>query len=176
MTEQALKALQENSGKILGFGVGLVLIGLLAIGNAATTTVLFTVMVGFCALAAGVLQGLHCLRSRVWGVQIVSAIVLTAFGLLVLTKVTEGVVTLTALLALFFVVQGAQKISFALKLKPMRNWNYLLYSGIAALLLGLLLLFKMPEWALGLMIGIDLVFGGWSLVLVAMAVRASKPT
>ncbi len=47
-------------------------------------------------------------------------------------------------------------------------------SGVAGLLIGILVLAKFPssaDWAIGLLVGIDLIFAGWTLTSVALVGR-----
>jgi uncharacterized membrane protein HdeD (DUF308 family) len=88
-------------------------------------------------------------------------------------------VTLTALLGIYFLIMGATRVTVAFLGRGRPNSGLVGLSGIAGLLVGILILAKLPEssdWAIGLLVGIDLIFAGWTLVSVAMVGRdISRP-
>jgi uncharacterized membrane protein HdeD (DUF308 family) len=58
----------------------------------------------------------------------------------------------------------------------MANWGWVMFSGVMSLLLALMILLKLPSsaaWALGLLVGIEMLFAGWSSVMLGMAVKAA---
>jgi uncharacterized membrane protein HdeD (DUF308 family) len=88
----------------------------------------------------------------------------------------QGTLSLTAVLIAFLLVEGALTIMYALehRSRPSGRWGWMLASGILDLLLGILLLAGLPGtalWALGLLIGINMLFGGWALVFMALHAR-----
>jgi uncharacterized membrane protein HdeD (DUF308 family) len=98
-------------------------------------------------------------------------------GYLFLTQPLDGILTLTLLMTLFFTLEGLSKISFAFMMRPMAHWGYVLFSGITALLLAVVVWMGWPgtaEWLLGLLFGINLFFGGWSLVNISLRYKDSQ--
>jgi uncharacterized membrane protein HdeD (DUF308 family) len=88
-----------------------------------------------------------------------------------------GLVTLAILLAILFAAEGIMEIIMAYRVHPTEGWGWLLLSGIAALAVGILIALGLPSsatWALGLLVGINLLFSGWSYVFLALAGRKSK--
>ena len=89
----------------------------------------------------------------------------------------EGVLALTLLLAAFLLVQGVFQIVAAYRIRPGRSWGWMLASGIATLILGVLIWLGWPGaalWIIGLLVGIHLLFSGFSLVMLALAARRSE--
>jgi uncharacterized membrane protein HdeD (DUF308 family) len=87
----------------------------------------------------------------------------------------RGVLTLTLVLATFFLAEGAAKIMMAVQLRSTPKWGWLLVSGLLALLLGVLIWVEFPStaaWVLGVLLGIDLLFSGVVLVMLALAYRS----
>ena len=87
-----------------------------------------------------------------------------------------GVLTLTLLLITFFIIEGAASIMFALEHKRELSgrWGWMLASGIVDLILAAIILAGLPgtaAWALGLLVGINLVFGGTALIGMALHAR-----
>jgi uncharacterized membrane protein HdeD (DUF308 family) len=87
-------------------------------------------------------------------------------GLLLLLFPAQGVLTLTVILVVVFLIQGMAEITAALQNRNRRSWVWLLVSGIASFVVALILLFGLPgtaNWAIGLLVGINLLFTGFSL-------------
>jgi uncharacterized membrane protein HdeD (DUF308 family) len=84
---------------------------------------------------------------------------------------------LAILLAILFVAEGIMEIIMAFRVHPSDGRIWLLLSGIAALVVGVLIFLGLPSsagWALGLLVGINLLFSGWSYVFLAMSGRKAK--
>ena len=105
--------------------------------------------------------------------SLLSAIVGIVAGVLLLGWPAQGVFSLTSVLIAFLLVEGAITIFYALEHRsgPVR-WGYMLASGIVDLILGIILFAGLPgtaTWAIGLLIGINMFFGGWALILMALS-------
>ena len=97
-------------------------------------------------------------------------------GLLLLAYPLTGVFTLTLFLAAFFLAEGVFKLIHAFRMRPAARWGWIVFSGVISLILGFLVLAGLPLtafWAIGLVVGIDLIFGGWSIIMLSMAVRSA---
>jgi uncharacterized membrane protein HdeD (DUF308 family) len=91
-----------------------------------------------------------------------------------------GVLTLTLLLIVFFVIEGVASIMFALEHQRELSgrWGWMLASGIVDLVLAVIILSGLPvtaAWALGLLVGINMLFGGWALIVMALYARNVDP-
>jgi uncharacterized membrane protein HdeD (DUF308 family) len=90
------------------------------------------------------------------------------------------VFTLTAVLIAFLVVEGIVSIFYAIEHRnaASAHWGWMLVSGLIDLVLAGLLFSGLPGsavWAVGLIVGINLIFGGWSLIAMALAARGNPP-
>lgn len=86
----------------------------------------------------------------------------------------EGVIVLTILLSLVFIFQGAVEISEAWKRRPGLGWGWLMFSGVVSLLAGILIYLDLPSsavWALGLMVGINLISSGMYFLAMGGVIR-----
>jgi len=95
-------------------------------------------------------------------------------GLLVIAHPLAGLKFLTLLLIAYFVVEGLVQIAHAFSLRPISGWGWTLFSGIVSLLLGIMLWRQWPlsgAWAVGVLIGVRILFTGWSMVALGMAGR-----
>jgi uncharacterized membrane protein HdeD (DUF308 family) len=87
-----------------------------------------------------------------------------------------GLVMMPLLLLAFFVLEGIATIMFALdhRREPSGRWGWMLASGIIDLSLAAVILIGLPAtstWAIGLIIGINLIFGGVAMIGMALAAR-----
>jgi len=92
----------------------------------------------------------------------------------------SGVVTLTLVLIVFFTIEGVASIMFALEHKGELSgrWGWMLASGIIDLILAAIILAGLPgtaAWALGLLVGINMLFGGSALIGMALHARDVDP-
>jgi len=96
-------------------------------------------------------------------------------GLILILRPLPGVLTLTMVLIIFFIVEGIVSILAAIQHRNhLRSWGWVLFSGIIDLLLAFLIWDGWPssaEWAIGLLVGINMLFFGLSLVMTALAAR-----
>jgi len=85
-----------------------------------------------------------------------------------------ALLSLTILLAAYFFVAGIFEIVFAFQLKPEKGWGWMLTSGAMSLLLGIMIWRQWPvsgAWAIGILVGIKLLFAGMTMISVGSAAR-----
>jgi uncharacterized membrane protein HdeD (DUF308 family) len=165
-------------------GIGLVILGVLALLAPAIASVAAAVFFGWLLLVSGILGLIATLRARrvagFWW-SLLSAMVGVVAGALLLAWPLQGTMSLTAVLIAFLLLEGAVTIMYALEHRSALSgrWGWMLASGILDVGLGVLLLLGLPGtalWALGLILGINMLFGGWALIFMALAARpASAP-
>jgi len=170
-------ACAKHYGWRLAAGVLLILLGVAAVGLARMVALAAEILVGWILLFAGIAQTVQAFGTHYWRPRLLAvlyAAVYFAAGVMMLTFPLGGVLTLTLLLAAAFVVGGVFKISMAWQLRTAGQWGWLMLSGFMAVLLGALIWTEWPStarWAIGLLVGIDMIFSGWSLVMLALAAR-----
>jgi uncharacterized membrane protein HdeD (DUF308 family) len=117
-------------------------------------------------IIVGVVQGISLIGARYvphFWVQLVSVVLFVIVGVLFLRHPGESLLTLTLLLIVLFMVEGIAKVIFALTIRPLANWGWVLVSGIIGLPLALFLWASIPVTMvslLGLLLGIELICGG----------------
>jgi uncharacterized membrane protein HdeD (DUF308 family) len=97
-------------------------------------------------------------------------------GLVLLARPVQGVLTLTVIVGVYFLIEGITTIMYAREHRRelSERWSWLLVSGVMDILISCLIISGLPgsaEWAIGLLVGINLVLGGASLVGMALAAR-----
>lgn len=169
------EAVRRHKGLFLFEGIVLTVLGVAAVVVPVVASIAATLFFGWIFLVSGIV-GLfttwHGRRVPGFWWSLLSALVGIAAGVLLLLWPTQGLFSLTSVLIAFLWVEGAVTIFYALEHRtgPGR-WGYMLASGILDLTLGILLFAGLPgtaTWAIGLLIGINMFFGGWALILMAV--------
>jgi uncharacterized membrane protein HdeD (DUF308 family) len=174
------QTVREHSTLFLVEGIILVVLGILAILIPMAASIAITIILGWLFLVSGVVGLVTTFWARhapgFWW-ALVSAVLATAAGIVLLLWPVSGVVSLTLLLIVFFVIEGVASIMYAFEHKKdlSSRWIWMLVSGIIDLILAALIWSGLPgtaAWALGLLVGINMLFGGTSLIAMALHARA----
>jgi uncharacterized membrane protein HdeD (DUF308 family) len=174
-------AVRRHSGLYMFEGIVLVVLGFLAILAPVVASIAATVLFGWILLLSGVLGLISTIRARHapgFGWSLLSAIVGIVAGVLLLAAPLQGTVSLTAVLIAFLLVEGIVSIFYAFEHRKglSGRWSWMLVSGIIDVGLGVILLAGLPGtavWALGLLVGINMIFGGWALFWMAQHARSA---
>ena len=164
-------------------GIILFILGVLAIVVPPVATIAVAVLIGWLLLLSGVVGLIATLRARGapgFGWSLVSAILGIAAGIVLLGWPLSGALSLTMILTVFLVLEGVVSILYALEHKReiSGRWGAMLFSGIVDLLLAGIIFAGLPgtaAWAIGLLVGINLVFGGSALIAMALHARNIAP-
>jgi uncharacterized membrane protein HdeD (DUF308 family) len=177
------KSLHQHWRTYLIEGIILLLLGVAAIVVPLFAGLGITIILGWLFLTGGVVGLIATFGARqapgFWW-SLLSALVALLAGLSLLWNPLMGLVTLTYILIAYFVVDGVLSIVHAIehRREASSRWQWMVFSGVIDLLLAALIISGLPgafTWALGLMVGIDLIFAGWSLVTMALAARHAVP-
>jgi len=161
-------------------GVALVVLGVLAILAPVAATVASTILIGVLLLAGGAVRIVHAFGERHekgFGWLLVSSILYVCGGIAVLWAPLISMLSLTMVLGVFFVVSGVSKGIRALQLHGGEHVGWLIFDGLITVGLGILLLAGLPMtafWALGVIVGVDLIIGGAMLLGLSGKVRAAR--
>jgi uncharacterized membrane protein HdeD (DUF308 family) len=169
-------AVREHSKYFLAEGIILVLLGALAIFLPLFATITITIILGWILLASGILGLIATFQAkRVPGFwwSLVSALIAIAVGLILLAQPIAGALSVTLVLIVFFVVEGGATIMYAFEHRRelTGRWEWMLISGIIDLVLAGIIFAGLPgtaAWTLGLLVGINMIFGGVALVAIAL--------
>jgi uncharacterized membrane protein HdeD (DUF308 family) len=165
-------------------GIILLVLGFAAILIPPIATLAVEIFLGWLFLISGVAG----LITTFWMRQapgfwwaLLSAVLGIAVGIVLLRWPLSGVISLTLVLGMFFIIEGVASIMFALDHRRdlSGRWGWMLASGIIDLVLALVIFTGLPgtaAWALGLLVGINLVFGGSALTAMALHARSLGPT
>ena len=162
-------------------GIVLAVLGLAAMIVPPLASLAVAIFLGWMFLISGVAGLIVTFWARqmpgFWW-SLFSAALAVLAGLILLARPTQGVLTLTIVVGAYFLAEGVATIMYALEHRRelSERWSWLLVSGLMDILIAFLIISGLPgsaEWAIGLLVGINLVLGGASLVGMALAARNS---
>jgi uncharacterized membrane protein HdeD (DUF308 family) len=165
-------------------GIVLFILGLLAIIVPQVATIAAEVLVGWLLLMSGVVGLIATFRMRGapgFGWSLLSAVIGIVAGVVLLRWPLSGALSLTLILTAFLVLEGVVSILYAFEHKRELSgrWGAMLFSGVVDLILAGIIFVGLPGtavWAIGLLIGVNLVFGGSALIAMALHARNAAPT
>ena len=176
------RAVRDNWKLFLIEGVILVVLGFLAVAVPMVAGLAVTILFGWLFLISGIvgLYTTYVLRHApgFWW-SLMSGVLAVVVGCWLLVQPALGLVSLTYLLIAFFIIEGVATIMFALDHRAALTgrWGWMLVSGIIDLFLAAVILAGLPgtvAWALGLIVGINMIFGGASMIGMALAAHADQ--
>ncbi|MGA7682220.1 MAG: HdeD family acid-resistance protein [Pseudolabrys sp.] len=178
----ATAALHEHWVLFLVEGVVLLVLGATAVVLPPIATLAVTILLGWLFLVSGILGLITTFLMRhapgFWW-SLLSAVLGIVVGAVLLASPLTGAFSLTLVLVAFFLVEGAVSIMFALdhKRELSGQWGWMLVSGIIDLGLAIMIFAGLPStaaWAVGLLVGINMIFGGSALIAMALHARTAK--
>src|SRR5882762_3225109 len=160
-------------------GILLAILGLAAMIVPPLASLAVTIFLGWMFLISGIAG----LALTYWARKmpgfwwsLISAALAVAAGIILLAQPVQGTLTLTIVVGAYFLAEGVATIMYALEHRRelSERWSWMLFAGLLDILIAALIIAGLPgsaEWAIGLLVGINLLFGGASMVGVALAVR-----
>jgi uncharacterized membrane protein HdeD (DUF308 family) len=163
----------------LAEGIVMMLLGLAAIAVPEVASLAITILIGWLFFVGGIFRTISLLQHRrmpgfAW--SLLAAVLAIALGLVLLLRPLAGVLTLTIWLIAFFIIEGIAAILLAVEhRRHLPSWGWVLFSGLVDLFLAYLIWDGWPSsaaWAIGLLVGVNMVFVGLSLIMTALAARS----
>ena len=155
-------------------GVLAILVGCVAIVVPAVASVGTAIFIGWILVIAGAFLVAGAFTAHSVGtviLRLIWAALTVIVGVYLIAEPHNGTLTLTLVLGIYFLFMGLTRIAVAFSARGQPNAGLVGLSGVAGLLIGILVLAKFPssaDWAIGLLVGIDLIFAGWTLTSVAL--------
>jgi uncharacterized membrane protein HdeD (DUF308 family) len=174
-------AVREHWKAFLFEGILLVTLGLAAIIVPPLASLAVTIFLGWLFLISGIAG----LALTFWARQLpgfwwslISALLAIAAGVVLLTRPVQGTLTLTIVVGVYFLAEGVATIMYALEHRRelSQRWSWLLVAGLMDIIIAAIVIAGLPGsalWAIGLLVGINLLFGGATLIGVALAAHAA---
>jgi uncharacterized membrane protein HdeD (DUF308 family) len=172
-------AVREHWKAFLFEGILLAILGLAAIIVPPLASLAITIFLGWMFLVSGIAGLAISFWARAmpgfWWSLISAALAVLAGGIL-LARPMQGVLTLTIVIGIYFLAEGVATIMYALahRRELSGRWSWLLVAGLMDILIAFFVIAGLPgsaQWAIGLLVGINLLFGGATLIGMALAAR-----
>lgn len=165
-------------------GIVFLAVGCAAIVVPQVASLAVTILLGWMFViigAAGLFLSLWARQMPGLWWSVVSAAIAIATGLILLIWPLEGTLSLTIVIGIYFLIEGIATIMYAFdhKRELSSRWGWLLFAGIMDIVISAVIVLGLPVsafWAVGLIVGINLMFGGFSLIAMAIAARAELHT
>jgi uncharacterized membrane protein HdeD (DUF308 family) len=158
----------------LCLGVALIVLGTIAIGSSELMTMVSVIFLGWLLIFAGLFEVVHGFARRAWSgffINLMGGLLYAVTGLLMVSHPGIAAVTLTLMIAMALIVAGTFRIFVALTTQ-IHHRAWLVLNGAISLFLGFAIMSSWPVsglWVIGLFIGIDMIFDGWTEVMLALS-------
>lgn len=181
LIREELQSLREHWLLLLILGIGLAVLGSIAIVFSFVATLATVAIFGTLLFIGGILQLVNAVTCRSWRgffVYLLTGVLSTVVGLIMMNHPIAAATGITLVLAAAFMAGGILRIVIS-AIEHIHGWPWLMLSGFVSLFLGIIIWRHFPEAALsliGIFVGIDLIFSGWSWIFLAIGIRNTFPT
>ena len=168
--------LRRHWGWYLILGIVLIVLGTIALGSALVMTIASVFFFGWLLIVGGVMEVVHAFWHKRWAgffLDLLTGALYVVVGWMMVTNPKESALLLTLIIAMFLVFEGVFRIVAALTARY-PHWGWVLLNGVISLVLGVMIWRQWPYsglWVIGLFVGIEMLFNGWSLVMLSFAGR-----
>jgi len=169
--------LVHNWGWLLAQGLLLVVLGTVGLGMTIWLTLASVFIFGIFLVIGGGVQIFQTFKCKGWESILWHGLIAVLYllaGLSIMTDPLAASTLITLLLAGALIGIGVVRLIMAFQLRGLKNWGWPLVGGIAAIVLGFMILARWPVsgfWVIGLFVAIEMIFSGWSSIFIALAAR-----
>jgi uncharacterized membrane protein HdeD (DUF308 family) len=171
-----LDRIHDSWGWFVALGIALIALGVICIMGAMTATLATVLALGWLLVIAAVVALVQAFRAYDWSgffLYFLSALLRGVAGYVLIRYPDSGEVSITILLAAFFIVGGIFRTVGAVSMR-FPSWGWTAFSGIVSLVLGFMLIYQLPTasvWFIGFLVGVDFIFDGVALITLGTAVK-----
>jgi uncharacterized membrane protein HdeD (DUF308 family) len=168
---------KKNAGWLVALGVVTVIAGLLSIASPLLSGLGVSILIGIAMVIAGVARIIGAFHAGSFGqgaLAFIGGIFTFVAGVILAARPGIGLASLTLLLGGYLLVDGIAGGLLAFHVRPEKGWGWMLFSAAMGVVLGFLLLKEWPLsglWAIGTLVGINLLLAGFSLISIGSAAR-----
>ncbi|MEI7626303.1 MAG: HdeD family acid-resistance protein [Actinomycetota bacterium] len=177
---EVAKELHSGRKWLLASGILALIAGAVAIIVPAAASVTMALFIGWLLIFGGVLLLFDAFSAPSAGrviMRVVFALITGGIGVYLLVAPLKGTVTLTAVLAFWFIVVGLLRLVVAIQEHGMPGSVLVGLNGALSLILGVLIATNLPasaNWAIGLLVGIEFIFYGFAAIMLASAAKQAE--
>jgi uncharacterized membrane protein HdeD (DUF308 family) len=175
------EALRKGRRRLMIAGVLATIIGVVAIVVPAVASVATAIFIGWILIAASAFIMVDAFSVKDRGrmaLRIVFALLTFAAGLYLVAAPLRGTFTLTVVLVMWFMVTGCVRLVIGIAERGVPGWWLTVLGGVLSIVLGIFIAEQLPSsasWAIGLVVGVDMLFAGTTLVALAVRLKSLVP-
>ena len=175
---KVLGAAGKVPGALIGLGVLFIVLGMIGVAGQVLFSFISVNILGIFLFAGGLLQGVHAFKSTGWksvSVQLIFSVLYIAAAIYVWAFPIPALEAITLWLAVIFFITGFLRLVSAFQHRQFAEWFWLALSAAISILMGVLIMNNFPAsslWLPGLLIAIELLLQGWSLLFLGFAARS----
>jgi len=172
------KEAKKNAGLLIALGVIEIIAGFLALGSPLIAGLAVTVVVGVMLVISGAVRLIGVFKAASFGagsLAFLGGVLALVVGLIIVAHPGLGLTTLTLILTAYLFADGVSRVIVGFKVKPEKGWGFVVFGGLMSVLLGILIGRQWPlsgDWAIGTLVGINMIFAGWSAVGLGSGARS----
>jgi uncharacterized membrane protein HdeD (DUF308 family) len=179
LQSRMIAAVRAHWKAFLVEGILLALLGLGAIVIPPLASLAVTIFLGWIFLVSGIAGLVLTFWARqmpgFWW-SLISAVLAIGTGIILLLRPVQGTLTLTIVVGAYFLAEGVATIMYALEHRRELSgrWSWMLVAGLMDIVISFFIIAGLPGsalWAIGLLVGINLLIGGTALIGMALAAR-----
>jgi len=171
------RRVRGEAGRMTWLGVALLVLGICALAFPEFATFVATFFVGWVLIIAGVASIFGSFSIRGTGPffgALLFGLLSLACGVFLLFRPGVGMLFLTLIVGVLFMLQGAAETFLAFEARPSSGWGWMLVSAIASVLVAILILAGWPGTSLitlGVLMGVNFITSGVAHLSIANSVR-----
>jgi uncharacterized membrane protein HdeD (DUF308 family) len=172
-------ALGRRWGWLLVLGIVQIIAGWAAIAVPVVASFAAVAIFGALLMVTAIFQLIHAFKVRSWPRSAwygLGGVFYAVAGVLVAMYPVSGALALAVMIAILLIADGALRVGFAMAVRPVAGWGWVIAGGLGSIVVGVILLIGWPAtalWVTGLLLGINLIFTGSMHVVLALASRTS---
>ena len=173
---EEMERVRQHWWMFLLLGIFMVLGGVVAIGYPLVSAVGAVLVLGIILIMSGIVTVIGAFRAGQWSallLQLLVGVLYVMAGMAIRDAPIESTALLTMFIAAFFIVVGIFRIIVAL-IERFPQWGWALLNGVVTLLAGVIIYDTFPLsaiWLIGLLVGLELLFNGWTWIMLSMVIR-----
>jgi uncharacterized membrane protein HdeD (DUF308 family) len=163
--------INKNRGLYIFESIVFILLGIAAIAIPTLFTYSIEILIGCLLVIGGLVQGFRSIKSQDSAGSMISAIIFLIVGILLLAFPITGIIALTLVIAIFFLIEGFAQLYLGFTMRELKGWGWMVFSGIVSLFLAGLIWSELPgsaAWVIGLLLGINLLIFGFSQLFLVL--------
>jgi len=172
------KEAKKHAGLLIMLGVIEIIAGFLAVGSPLIAGLAVTIVVGAMLVISGTVRLIGVFKAASFGagtLAFLAGVLALVVGLIIVAHPGLGLTTLTLILTAYLFGDGVSRVIVGFKVKPQKGWGWVVFGGLMSVLLGILIGRQWPlsgDWAIGTLVGINMIFAGWSAIGLGSGARA----